>query len=154
MSCVVITCCCDCGSSTWDRSQHGLAITLVSVLPCRWQHTSTATDVPEVQEDAQPMDLLKFKAVVAALMFSTEDDGVTADGGESFVPRVQDYMEARGEFGMAEDIADGVELAKSVRKVTALSWCLCLVALFWLRGVPSPQSVVPAEVYTGFSGVQ
>ena len=98
------------------------------------------------------MDLLKSKAIVAALMFST-DDNETADAGESFVPRVQDYMEAMGEFGMAEDIADAVELAKSVIKVTALSWCLCLFALRWLCGVSSPLSV-PAEVYTDFSGVQ
>lgn len=102
----------------------------------------------------EQMDLLKSKAVVVALMFSTEDDGGTADGGESFVPSVQDYMEAMGEFGMAEDVADAVELAKSIRKVSALSWCLCLVALFWLCGVPSPLSVVPAEVYADFSGVQ
>ena len=101
----------------------------------------------------EQMDLLKSKAVVAALMLSTEDDGETADAGKSFVPRVQDYMEAVGEFGMAEDIADAVELAKSMRKVTAVLWCLCLVALFLFCGVPL-LSVVPADAYADLLVVQ
>ncbi|DBB18902.1 TPA: hypothetical protein ACH3X3_000484 [Trebouxia sp. C0006] len=80
----------------------------------RWQGMpSAAAGMLEEQQDPQQTDLQRSKAIVAAFMFDTGDDD---DTGEDFVPRVQEHMEAAGEFGVAMDIADAAELAKSIRK--------------------------------------
>lgn len=74
------------------------------------------------QEPSAQMDVLRGKAIAAAFMFDTVDDVMAEDPGANFVPRVQDHVEAVGEFGIAEDIADAVELAKAIRKVGACYW--------------------------------
>lgn len=74
----------------------------------------------EEQQDPEQTDLQRAKAIVAAFMFGTGDDD---DTGEDFAPRVQEHMEAAGEFGVAMDIADAAELAKSIKKVC---YCSCV----------------------------
>ncbi len=76
------------------------------------------------------MDLLRAQAITAALMFDTGDDSMGDEVGDSFVHQAQEHMEAAGEFGFAEDIADAVELAKSIRKVSVcflLRWLDVLI---------------------------
>ncbi|DBA75933.1 TPA: hypothetical protein ACH3X2_008992 [Trebouxia sp. C0005] len=80
----------------------------------RWQGSpSAAAGMLEEQQDPEQTDLQRAKAIVAAFMFGTGDDD---DTGEDFAPRVQEHMEAAGEFGVAMDIADAAELAKSIKK--------------------------------------
>ena len=89
----------------------------------------------EEQQDPEQTDLQRSKAIVAAFMFDTGDDGMIDDTGEDFVPRVQEHMEAAGEFGVAMDVADAVELAKSLKKV-----CCCFLQLCGLQQHPELMS--------------
>jgi len=89
---------------------------------------SAAAGMLEEQQDPQQTDLQRSKAIVAAFMFDTGDDGMVDETGKDFVPRVQEHMEAAGEFGVAMDIADAAELAKSIRKV-----CCCFLQLCGLQ---------------------
>ncbi|DBA95870.1 hypothetical protein WJX77_002544 [Trebouxia sp. C0004] len=82
----------------------------------RWHGTLLAAGMLEEQQDPEQTSLQRSKAIVAAFMFDTGDDGMIDDTGEGFVPRVQEHMEAAGEFGVAMDIADAVELAISIKK--------------------------------------
>ena len=99
----------------------------------RWQDTpsAAAAGMLEEQQDPEQTDLQGSKAIVAAFMFDIGDDGMIDDTGEHFVPRVQEHMEAAGEFGVAMDIADAAELAKSIRKV-----CCCFLQLCGLQQHP------------------
>ena len=105
----------------------------VALLICRWQGTpSAAAGMLEEQQDLEQTDLQRSKAIVAAFMFDTGDDGMIDDTGEDFVPRVQEHMEAAGEFGVAMDVADAVDLAKSLKKV-----CCCFLQLCGLQNILS-----------------
>ena len=123
MPVVLCQCCC----ITLEGAQHLLGMTeaKAALLICRWQGTpSAAAGMLEEQQDPEQTDLQRSKAIVAAFMFDTGDDGMIDDTEEDFVPRVQEHMEAAGEFGVAMDIADAAELAKSIRKV-----CCCFLQL-------------------------
>lgn len=124
MPVVLCQCCC----ITVECVKHLLSMTeaKVALLICRWQGTPSAAANLEEQQDPEQTDLQKFKAIVAAFMFDTGDDGMIDDTGEDFVPMVQEHMEAAGEFGVAMDIADAVELAKSIKKVCRCFLQLCL----------------------------
>ena len=105
----------------------------VALLMRRWQDTpsAAAAGMLEEQQDPEQTDLQGSKAIVAAFMFDIGDDGMIDDTGEHFVSRVQEHMEAAGEFGVAMDIADAAELAKSLRKV-----CCCFLQLCGLQQHP------------------
>ncbi len=130
MPVVLCQCCC----ITLECVQHflGMTETKNTSMICRWQGTlSAAAGMLEEQPDPEQTDLQRSKAIVAAFMFDTGDDGMIDDTGEDFVPRVQEHMEAAGEFGVAMDIADAAELAKSIRKV-----CCCFLQLCGLQQHP------------------
>ena len=84
---------------------------------CRWQRSSAASDAFEPPDDPDYMAVLRAKAITAALMYGDDTAVGREDTRTSFVPRVQDHIEAAGEFGIAQDIDDAVELGQSVRKV-------------------------------------
>ena len=111
----------------------GITEATVALLMRRWQDTpsAAAAGMLEEQQDPEQTDLQGSKAIVAAFMFDIGDDGMIDDTGEHFVPRVQEHMEAAGEFGVAMDIADAAELAKSIRKV-----CCCFLQLCGLQQHP------------------
>ena len=111
----------------------GITEATVALLMRRWQDTpsAAAAGMLEEQQDPEQTDLQGSKAIVAAFMFDIGDDGMIDGTGEHFVPRVQEHMEAAGEFGVAMDIADAAELAKSIRKV-----CCCFLQLCGLQQHP------------------
>lgn len=106
--------------ATWQALQELLTVQRYwwKKLHFRWQDTpsAAAAGMLEEQQDPEQTDLQGSKAIVAAFMFDIGDDGMIDDTGEHFVSRVQEHMEAAGEFGVAMDIADAAELAKSLRK--------------------------------------
>ena len=65
------------------------------------------------------MAVLRAKAITAAFMYS-DHTCTDAGGGEAvaaFVSRVQEHIEAAGEFGIAQDIDDAVELGQRIQQV-------------------------------------
>lgn len=76
-----------------------------------------ASDPLEPPDDPDHMAVLRAKAITAALMYSDYKVGGSEDTRAAFVSRVQDHVEAAGEFGIAQDIDDAVELGQTVGKV-------------------------------------
>ena len=88
-----------------------------SVFARRWRGSSQAPDPLGSLDDPDHMAVLRAKAITAALMYGDDSDVGSEDTRTAFVPNVQDHVEATGEFGIAQDIDDAVELGHSVRKV-------------------------------------
>lgn len=63
------------------------------------------------------MAVLRAKAITAAFMYSDEQKIGSSDIQIGFVPRVQEHIEAAGEFGLAQDVDDAVELAEAISQV-------------------------------------
>ncbi|KAL3153705.1 hypothetical protein ABBQ32_013302 [Trebouxia sp. C0010 RCD-2024] len=82
----------------------------------RWQEPLAASDPFELPDDPDYMAVLRAKAITAALMYSDHTDVGSGDIRAAFVPRVQEHIEAAGEFGIAQDIDDAVELGQSVQQ--------------------------------------
>ena len=88
-----------------------------SVFACRWRGSSPAPDPLDSPDDPDRMAVLRAKAITAALVYGDDVDVGSEDTRTAFVSNVQDHVEAAGEFGIAQDIDDAVELGQSVRKV-------------------------------------
>lgn len=84
---------------------------------CRWQESPAASEPVEPPDDPDRLAVLRAKAITAALVYSDESIVGSEDSRNAFVLRVQDHIEAAGEFGIAQDIDDAVELGESIRKV-------------------------------------
>lgn len=84
---------------------------------CRWQEFPAASEPIEPPDEPDRLALLRAKAITVALMYSDESGVGSEDSRSAFVPRVQDHIEGAGEFGIAQDIDDAVELGESIRKV-------------------------------------
>ncbi|KAL3140399.1 hypothetical protein ABBQ38_004659 [Trebouxia sp. C0009 RCD-2024] len=82
----------------------------------RWQEPLAASDPFEPPDDPDHMAVLRAKAITAALMYSDHTNVGSGDTGAAFVPRVQEHIEAAGEFGIAQDIEDAVELGQTVQQ--------------------------------------
>lgn len=103
---------------------------------CRWQEPLAASDPFELPDDPDYMAVLRAKAITAALMYSDHTDVGSGDIRAAFVPRVQEHIEAAGEFGIAQDIDDAVELGQSVQQVDyscKQSADFCPYLLDWAR---------------------
>lgn len=87
---------------------------------CRWQKSPAASEPGEPPDDPDRLAVLRAKAITAALMYSDGSDAGSEDRRNAFVPRVQDHVEAVGEFGIAQDIEDAIELG--IRKVLFSCW--------------------------------
>ena len=87
---------------------------------CRWREAATASEPLEPPDDPDHMAVLSHKAITAALMYSEDDaHGVNIySGTAAFVSAVQDHIEAAGEFGIAQDVDEAVEMAQTLKKVS------------------------------------
>ena len=92
-----------------------------SALACRWRESSATPDPLDSSDDPYHIAVLRAKAITAALMYGDECNVGSEDTRTAFVPKVQDHVEAAGEFGIAQDIDDAVELGASLRTVQALA---------------------------------
>ena len=88
-----------------------------SALAYRWRESSATPDPLDSPDDPGRMAVLRAKAITAALMYDDDSNVGSESTRTGFVPKVQDHIEAAGEFGIAQDIDDAVELGESIRKV-------------------------------------
>lgn len=86
-------------------------------LGCRWQESSSTPDPLDAPDDPDRMAVLRAKAITAALMYGDDSSIGSEDTRTAFVSRVQHHVETAGEFGIAQDIDDAVELGQSIRRV-------------------------------------
>ena len=69
-------------------------------------------------EDGDQCTVLRGKAIAAVLMYHDTQATMASGINQDFVAMVQDHLEAAGEFGMAEDVADAANLSKALLKVS------------------------------------
>ena len=92
---------------------------------CRWREAATAPEPLEPPDDPDHMALLRDKATTAALMFGEDNAHGTNDNSSTaaFVSMAQDHIEAAGEFGIAQDVDDAVQMAQTVNQASLCSYC-------------------------------
>lgn len=117
-------------------------------LGCRWRESSATPDSLDAPDDPDRMAVLRAKAITAALMYGDDSNVVSEDTRTAFVPRVQDHVEAAGEFGIAQDIDDAVELGQSVRKVQLLAGIFTLLLCYRVVRA-APHKPAGASPYGG-----
>lgn len=71
-------------------------------------------------EMPEQVEALRGKAITAELVFDQASQTTLSSGSASLASQAQERLEAAGEYGMAEDVADAVDLAKRLRKVSII----------------------------------